>query len=62
MTVSHLAKITGLNKETIRKYMRGESEPSVYIAILISDALFCNIQSLWSAEVYETKDLQSYDD
>lgn len=57
MTISRLARITGVKRETIRKYVRGDSDPNVYVALLISEALLCEVHHLWEAEVIETKDL-----
>lgn len=47
-TLSHCV---GVKKETIKKYMRGSSEPPISVAILISDILLADVLDIWSVEI-----------
>jgi transcriptional regulator with XRE-family HTH domain len=51
MPVLRLARMVGLSPQVIRRYMRGQSEPSVFVAMLIADALLCEVAQLWQVEV-----------
>lgn len=55
--IKRLARSVGVTQDSIRKYMRGESDPNVYTALLIAEALLCDVSQLWSVEIIEVEDL-----
>lgn len=57
MPANTLARAIGVSNSMIRKYMKGESEPSIYRALLIANVLLCDVHKLWKAEVIELDDL-----
>lgn len=46
ITQKELADDIGVSQQVISKYIRGESIPSLTIAINIADVLFCSIEDL----------------
>lgn len=56
MPVLRLARMVGLSPSVIRRYMRGQSEPSVFVAMLLADALLCELHQLWQVEVIDVPD------
>lgn len=46
MTVSHLAKISGVHPNTIRNYLACRCEPTFYNVVLITNALGYDIKAV----------------
>ena len=48
----YMVQTTGINPSRLKRYARGESEPTVSDAILIADALFItDLRRIWQVEI-----------
>lgn len=47
MTQSKLAKLSGISQNAISQYERGDKIPRVDYALMLADALKCNVEELF---------------
>lgn len=53
ISVNQLSEMSGISELTLKKIMSGKYEPSVYVALLLSICLNCEVTDIFSLDINE---------